>query len=122
MKPTLNTDKSIYVQIAENIENDILNENLKEDDQVPSTNQFANFYKINPATAAKGINILVDEEVIYKKRGIGMFVSKGAKEKILKKRQQIFFDETIPEILMEAKRLEITPSELVEAINKYKEG
>ena len=74
-----NSDKSIYIQIAETIENEILLENLKEDEQAPSTNQFAQLYQINPATARKGLNLLVDEGILYKKRGLGMFVAKGAR-------------------------------------------
>ena len=119
MKPILNTDKSIYIQISEGIENEILNKSLMEDDQVPSTNQFAQLYQINPATAANGINILVDEEILYKKRGIVMFVAKGSREKILKKRQKTFFKETIPEILLESDRLEITKEELIAAIKNH---
>ena len=86
----LSSDKSIYVQIAESIENEILLGNLKEEDQAPSTNQFAKVYQINPATAGKGLNLLVEEGILYKKRGLGMFVAEGARKKILKKRQGIF--------------------------------
>ena len=95
----VNSDKSIYIQIAEIIENEILSKNLKEEDQAPSTNQFAKVYQINPATARKGLNILVDEKILYKKRGLGMFVSKGAREKILKKRQKVFFNKILPEVI-----------------------
>jgi len=117
----INSDKSIYIQIAEIIENEILSGNLKEEDQAPSTNQFAKVYQINPATARKGLNILVDEEILYKKRGLGMFVSKGAREKILKKRQRAFFQEVLPKVIDEAKRLEIPIDELIENI-KSREG
>lgn len=116
-----NSDKSIYIQIAEMIENEILSGSLKEEDQAPSTNQFAKVYQINPATARKGLNILVDEKILYKKRGLGMFVSKGAREKILKKRQKIFFNKTIPELIDEAKRLEIPIDEIIKNI-KFLEG
>lgn len=116
----LNSDKSIYVQIAEIIENEILIGNLKEEEQAPSTNQFAKIYQINPATARKGLNILVDEEILYKKRGLGMFVAKGARMKILKKRQQIFFREKLPEIVNEAKRLEIPIEDISEYLLKLK--
>ena len=118
----LSSDKSIYVQIAENIENEILIGNLKEEDQAPSTNQFAKVYQINPATAGKGLNILVDEEILYKKRGIGMFVAQGARKKIIKKRQSSFFKEILPEIILEASRLEISVEEIVEFIEEYKGG
>lgn len=118
----LNSDKSIYVQIAEIIENEILIENLKEEDQAPSTNQFAKVYQINPATAGKGLNILVDEGILYKKRGIGMFVAEGAKKNIIKKRQVSFFKEIIPEIIMEADRLEISLDQLIDYIKELKGG
>lgn len=118
----LNSDKSIYIQIAELIENEILLENLKDEDQAPSTNQFAKVYNINPATARKGLNILVDEEILYKKRGMGMFVSPGARKKILKKRQSTFFKEILPDILIEANRLEITKEEIIKVIEDFKGG
>jgi len=118
----LNSDKSIYIQIAESIENEILLENLKEEDQAPSTNEFAKVYQINPATARKGLNLLVDEEVLYKKRGLGMFVAKGAKAKILKKRQNVFFKEILPEIILETQRLEISIDELIKYLIDYEGG
>jgi len=122
VKPTLNTDKSIYIQIAEKIENEILNSNLLENEQVPSTNQFSQLFQINPATAAKGINILVDEGILYKKRGVGMFVAEGAREIILRKRQKIFFNETIPELILESERLEISIEEIIKSIKNCKGG
>jgi DNA-binding transcriptional regulator YhcF (GntR family) len=118
----LNSDKSIYIQIAELIENDILLGNLKEEDQAPSTNQFAKVYNINPATARKGLNILVDEDILYKRRGMGMFVSPGARKIILKKRQNTFFKDILPETITEANRLEISVDEIVEFIKDSKGG
>ena len=91
MNEILNQEKSIYIQISEMIENDILRDVLLEDERVPSTNELAKLYAINPSTAAKGINILVDAGILYKKRGIGMFVSAGAKEAISKKRPARFY-------------------------------
>ena len=95
MNEILNQEKSIYLQISEMIENDILRDILLEDDKVPSTNELAKFFKINPATAAKGINLLVDEGILYKKRGIGMFVTIGAKEAIKNKRKDAFYENFI---------------------------
>lgn len=118
----INSDKSIYIQISEIIENDILLENLKEDEQAPSTNEFAKIYQINPATARKGLNILVNKGILYKKRGLGMFVSEGARGKILKERQNSFFKERLPEIVKEAKRLEISEEEIIRYIEEFKEG
>lgn len=118
----LDSDKSIYIQIAEIIENDILVGNLKSEEQAPSTNEFAKIYNINPATARKGLNILVDEEILYKKRGLGMFVTPDGREKILRKRQNLFFRETLPETMEEAKRLEIKLEQIIEYIEELEEG
>jgi DNA-binding transcriptional regulator YhcF (GntR family) len=115
----LSSDKSIYIQIAETIENEILLGNLKEEDQAPSTNQFAKVYQINPATAGKGLNILVEEEILYKRRGLGMFVAQGARNKILKKRQDSFFKDRVPELIREAERLELDIDEVIKVIEKY---
>lgn len=118
----VNSDKSIYIQIAEMVENEILLENLGEEDQAPSTNEFAKVYQINPATARKGLNILIEEEILYKKRGIGMFVAEEARKKIVTKRQSLFFKERLPEIMLEADRLEISIKEIIEFMEEFKEG
>ena len=78
MNQRLTEDKSIYLQISQMIETNILRGILLEKERVPSTNELAKLYTINPATAAKGINLLVDAGILYKKRGIGMFVAAGA--------------------------------------------
>lgn len=118
MNEILNQEKSIYIQISEMIENDILRDVLLEDERVPSTNELAKLYAINPATAAKGINILVDAGILYKKRGIGMFVSDGAKEVIRTKRKVQFYENYVSEIVNEAKTLGITKAELIAGIEK----
>src|SRR3989337_1639692 len=82
----------IYVQIANGIKDDVVSGALKEDEQVMSTNQYAAFYQINPATAAKGFAQLVDEGVLYKKRGIGMFVSPNARDLLRTGRRDSFFE------------------------------
>jgi len=114
----LTEQKSIYLQIGEMIETDILRGILLEEEQVPSTNELARFYTINPATAAKGINILVDEGILYKKRGIGMFVTAGAKEMIRARRKRIFYQQRLGEFLAEAQSLGISTEELIEHIAK----
>ena len=118
MNEILNQEKSIYIQISEMIENDILRDVPLEDERVPSTNELAKLYAINPATAAKGINILVDAGILYKKRGIGMFVSDGAKEVIRTKRKAQFYENYVSEIVNEAKTLGITKAELIAGIEK----
>lgn len=118
MQQHLTDDKSIYLQISQMIETDILRGILLEEERVPSTNELARLYTINPATAAKGINILVDEEILYKKRGIGMFVAAGAAEKIRQRRREAFYRVRLAELLSEARSLGITKEELIEKIQK----
>ena len=113
MQSWLSEERSIYLQIGEMIETDILREILLEDERIPSTNELARLYTINPATAAKGVNLLVDEGILYKKRGIGMFVSLGAAERIRAKRRQAFFEKRIGELLEEAGSLGISKEELI---------
>ena len=120
MNEILTQEKSIYLQISEMIENDILRDIILEEERVPSTNELAKLYAINPATAAKGINILVDEGILYKKRGIGMFVATGAKKAIMKRRQEEFFDNYIKKLLEEAASIGITREELIEMIKRDK--
>ena len=97
----------IYQQIADQIKEDILRGALKEDEQVMSTNQYAASYQINPATAAKGFAQLVDEGILYKRRGIGMFVSPDAPAKLRAERRQRFFTEVVDPMLDEARRVGI---------------
>ena len=120
MNEILTQEKSIYLQISEMIENDILRDVLLENEKVPSTNELAKFFKINPATAAKGINLLVDEGILYKKRGIGMFVTEGAKESIRNKRKSAFYENYIKSLLTEAASLGISDEELIEMICQQK--
>lgn len=113
-----NDDKPIFQQVAEKIESSILDGSIMEGDQVPSTNEFAKFYKINPATAAKGINQLVDQKIVYKKRGIGMFVTERAREIILGKRKEGFLKDYIVPLKNEAKKIGITVDELKELLER----
>ena len=116
VKELLDEGKSIYIQIQEMIETDILRGVLREDERIPSTNELAKLYIINPATAAKGVNLLVDSGILFKKRGIGMFVAPGAAEKIRAQRKKAFMEEKISELLSEAKSLGISKEELIEMI------
>ncbi|WP_025728910.1 GntR family transcriptional regulator [Atopobacter phocae] len=106
----------VYLQIAEQIENDILNGYLKPDEQVPSTNEFSKMLKVNPATAGKGLSALVDEGILYKKRGIGMFVLPDAEERIRTKRRETFIQKTLPQFIKEVKRLQFNHDELLKRI------
>ncbi|MCC8137838.1 MAG: GntR family transcriptional regulator [Clostridiales bacterium] len=118
MNEILSQEKSIYIQIKEMIENDILRDILLEEERVPSTNELAKAYAINPATAAKGVNLLVDEGILYKKRGIGMFVQSGAKKKIVEKRKKNFYDDYVKRLMAEAESLGITREELIAMIRE----
>ncbi len=121
MQQQLTEEKSIYLQISQMIETDILRGILQEEERVPSTNELAKLYTINPATAAKGINLLVDAGILYKRRGIGMFVSPGAAERIRARRKQEFYQLRLTELLAEAKSLGITRAELIEEIGRENE-
>ena len=121
MNEILTQEKSIYLQIAEMIETDILRDILLEEERVPSTNELAKLYAINPATAAKGVNILVDEGVLYKKRGIGMFVSTGAKEAILSRRKNEFYDNYVKKLLEEAASIGLGKEEVIQLIQSGNE-
>ena len=114
----LDNKKPLFIQIREMIEDQIVNKQLKEDEQAPSTNQLVSFYKINHATVSKGINQLVEEGILYKKRGIGMFVASGAREKLLKKRRKAFIDEYVLPLIDEATKLEIPVNEVLECIKE----
>lgn len=122
MREILNEEKSIYIQITEMIENDILRDIILEEERVPSTNELAKLYTINPATAAKGINLLVDHGILYKKRGVGMFVESGAKQKIREGRKALFYEKFIKSLLLEAGSLGISKMELIQMIEKGEES
>ena len=112
------SDKPIYIQVAEEIENGVLSGAFAEETQVPSTTEISVSYKINPATVLKGMNILVEEKVLYKKRGVGMFVASGAAEQIRQKRKENFFDHFILDLMDEAEKLKLNKTELMQLIEQ----
>jgi DNA-binding transcriptional regulator YhcF (GntR family) len=118
MRLNLDESRPIFLQVAEQIEDDIIEGRLPEESQVPSTIQFATFYKINPATAAKGVNLLVDQEILHKKRGIGMFVAVGARAALLEKRKEQFFEQYVLTMIRESGKLGITVEQLIEMIRR----
>ncbi|GAA3709817.1 GntR family transcriptional regulator [Zhihengliuella alba] len=113
----MDESRPIFLQVAERIEEGILDGTYAEEAQVPSTNEFAAFLRINPATAGKGINRLVDQDILYKKRGIGMFVRTGARARIIDARRQAFADEYIEPLVREAAYLGLGRDELISMIN-----
>ncbi|WP_197724320.1 GntR family transcriptional regulator [Haploplasma axanthum] len=108
----IDNNKPIYITIKEMIENMILKDILKEDEQVPSTTTISSEYNVNHITVLKAINLLVDEEIIYKKRGIGMYVSLDAKKIIYEKRKKLFLEEFINPLKKEADLLGISINEI----------
>ena len=116
-------DKPLFQQVADLICADILRGTYKDGDQISSTNEFAAFYRINPATAGKGINLLVDQEILFKKRGIGMFVASGARSQILKAQQGEFMEKQISEFVAQAKALGLDLDRVLGLIAKeYRDG
>ncbi len=118
MQINFDSDKAIFLQIAEGIEDAILSGAFVEESQIPSITEFSVNYKINPATALKGINILVDSGIVYKKRGLGMFVTTGAIHKLRQKRIDQFFDSYIIGLVAEAKRLNLLETEIKSMIER----
>ncbi|MET3730098.1 DNA-binding transcriptional regulator YhcF (GntR family) [Fictibacillus halophilus] len=111
----LNADsmKPIYVQISEWLENEILNESISADEKIYSQYQLAEMFNVNPATAGKGINLLADDNVLYKKRGLGMFVAADARKIILGKRKSSKLHSLVTELAQEAVQLQVEEEELV---------
>lgn len=110
----LNEERPIFLQIAEMLKDDIVSGAYPEDSQVPSITEFSVAFNINPATALKGVNILVEEGLLYKKRGLGMFVASGARQQLIGRRQEGFYRDYIQPMIREARRLEIGSGELME--------
>ena len=110
--------RPIFLQLAEMLEDAILSGVYREGDQVPSITEYSVAYKINPATALKGVNLLVDGGLLYKKRGVGMFVAPGAKEKLLQNRREKFCESRLLPVVREAKALGLSHAELTEMIKR----
>jgi len=108
----------LFVQIAERLAEDIADGGLAEGERVPSTNELAAYYQINPATAAKGINMLAADGLLEKRRGIGMFVAGGARNRLLEDRRKRFAERHIDPLVAEASRLGIDADELIALIQK----
>lgn len=116
MNYKFSNDRPIFLQLSEFIEADILSGVFAEESPLPSTTELSVELKLNPATTLKGVNILVDQGLVEKKRGIGMFVVKGAREKILKKKREAFNDEYLLPLISIAKNLELNRDDLIKSI------
>ena len=110
--------RPLFVQIAESVEDSIVDGSLGDDDRAPSTNELAAFYRINPATAAKGVNMLVDKGILVKRRGIGMFVAPGARAALLAERREVFGARFVQPLLDEARALGLSPEDLVTLVRE----
>ena len=108
----MDESRPIFIQIAERVENDIIEGSLPEGSQIPSTNEFAAFLRVNPATALNGVNRLVDDGIVEKRRGIGMFVTQGARARLIERRKADFAAEYIRPLIIEAEKLGIDIEEL----------
>ena len=111
-------DRPIFQQLAEQLEEAILAGTYPEESQVPSITEYSVAYKINPATALKGINLLVDAGLLYKKRGVGMFVASGAREKLRQSRRERFYQDYVQRMVREARNLGLTDRELLDLLER----
>jgi DNA-binding transcriptional regulator YhcF (GntR family) len=114
MKLDFNSELPIYLQITAEMEDAIFTGAFPEETQAPSTTEISASMQINPATVLKGMNLLVDEGLLYKKRGLGLFVKEGAVERIRKKRQQQFYEKYVVTLVKEARKLKLTREEVME--------
>ena len=110
--------RPIFIQIAEQLASQIIDGSMPEEAQVPSINELAAFHRINPATALKGVTLLVDAGILYKRRGVGMFVSLGARDRLLADRKDAFRDDFVRPLVAQAKALGITEAQLTQMIGK----
>ena len=107
----------LFSQVSEQLAEQIAEGEVVEGERVPSSKELATYYRINPATAAKGINLLIDEGLLEKRRGVGMFVAAGARERLLQARRERFATRYVEPMVAEAKRLGIEPRILAEMID-----
>lgn len=121
MKAYLDESQPIFQQIAQMIVDEIVEGHIKEEEKIPSENELSSFYNINRATVRNGLQSLVEAEIIYKQRGIGMFVKKGARAKLLAERQNQYRSNYILPLLNEAKRLGMSVEEVIEIIKEEDE-
>ena len=110
-------DKAIYIQMADRLCDEILAGKYKDDDRIPSVREYAVLLEVNTNTAVKAYEQLAREEIIYNKRGLGYFVTPGAKKQIMKERKKEFMKERLPELFRQMQLLDITIDDVAEAYN-----
>lgn len=113
----LNDKKPIYIQIKDWLADQIIDETIETHDKIPSTNEIVTYFKVNHITVSKGVTQLVEDGILYKKRGVGMFVEEGAREKLLKVRREEFVEDYLKPMLDEAAKLELTKEDIQQLIN-----
>ena len=111
-------EKPLFQQVADQIAEGIFNGAYLEGEQIPSTTEISKSYQINPATVLKGMNLLVERQLIENKRGIGMFVLPGAQERVRSARKEEFLNKEVLEVVAEAKKLGITAEQLKQLIER----
>lgn len=121
MKLQFESETPIFIQLSEWLSDLILSGVILEEEQIPSTTEISVEYKINPATALKGVNLLVEKGIIYKKRGLGMFVCKGAPEKVRHERINGFYQKYVETMLKEAEKLGLSSEDIIKIIRERKE-
>lgn len=119
MRINIDSQIPIFIQLAEIVEDNILNGIYDEETQIPSTTEVAVALKVNPATINRGVNLLVERGIVYKKRGVGMFVCNGAREKVRARRRKAFLFDFLQPLLEEARNLGISKSEVIAMLNGY---
>ena len=105
---TFNTDKAIYLQMADRLCDEILAGKYPEEDRIPSVREYAVMLEVNANTAVKAYDALARDGVIYNKRGLGYFVTAGASKEIKKVRKAEFMKQTLPELFRQMQLLDIT--------------
>lgn len=118
MNINTNIDKPIFQQIREGIEDAIISGAFPEGSQIPSITEISVNYKINPATALKGVNLLVENNIVYKKRGVGMFVCDGAVNRLMENRRTEFYDKYVSSLISEAKKLSLSENDIKKMIER----
>lgn len=120
MDPKWSDNQPIYRQLRDRVVAMILEGSLKEGDPLPSVRTIAADYQINPLTVLKGYQALVDEELVEKRRGLGMFVKTGASRALMKNERDVFLKSEWPQIVQRIRRLDLDPKELLNAVDDGK--
>jgi len=118
MRLDFDSGTPLYLQIAAQLEDAIVTGAFAEETQIPSTTEISSSFQINPATVLKGMNQLVEEAILYKKRGVGMFVSTGAQLAIKEKRRKSFYDQYICKLVSEARKLGLSKQDIFDFIQR----